>query len=86
MDNTVLDPQRDYESLRTDPIDLNDRNVLVQKLNSTRELRKTLLSAKETDLREHFPFFLAYPQLVSVIPPLICCKENNILGIFIFEY
>lgn len=67
MENTVLDPQRDYESLRTESIDLNDRNVLVRKLNSTRELRKILLNVNETDLRERFPFFLANPLLVSVI-------------------
>lgn len=67
MENVVIDPQRDYESLRMEPIDLNCRDMLVQKLNSTRELRKVLLNAKETDLREQFPFFLAKPQMVGVI-------------------
>lgn len=67
MENVVVDPQRDYESLKTEPIDLSNRDALVRKLNSTRELRKVLLRAKETDLRENFPFFLAKPQLVSVI-------------------
>lgn len=67
MENIVIDPQRDYESLRTEPIDLNCRNILIRKLNSTRELRKVLLNAKETDLREQFPFFLSKPQMVSLI-------------------
>lgn len=67
MENIAIDSQRDYESLRTEPIDMNNRDMLVRKLNSTRELRKVLLNARETDLREQFPFFLVQPQMVSVI-------------------
>lgn len=40
MENVVVDPQRDYESLKTEPIDLSNRDALVRKLNSTRELRR----------------------------------------------
>ncbi|XP_055308751.1 uncharacterized protein LOC129572737, partial [Sitodiplosis mosellana] len=64
MQNIMVDPQRDYESLRMEPIDLNNRDMLIRKLNSTRELRKVLLNARETDLREQFPFFLVKPQML----------------------
>lgn len=72
MENVLVDPQNDYESLKTEQIDLDNRNILVRKLNSTRELRKVLLNATTTDLREHFPFFLVAPQLVSIFFPIGC--------------
>lgn len=75
MENILVDPQLDYESLRSEPIDLNNRDVLVRKLNSTRELRKVLLKAKKTDLREHFLFFLGKPQLVSVFNLFVLYKN-----------
>lgn len=58
--------KRDLEWLKTNLIRKSDRNDLIKKLNSTRELRKEMLKATETDLREQFPFFFAEPELVSV--------------------
>lgn len=49
--------KRDLEWLKTNLIRKSDRNDLIKKLNSTRELRKEMLKATETDLREQFPFF-----------------------------
>lgn len=72
MENISIDPQRDYQSLKTEVINKNNRDILVRKLNSTRELRMTLLHAKETDLREQFPFFFAEPQLVSIFFKIMC--------------
>lgn len=72
-DNSIVDvdeppnPERDLEDLKTAMVQSLTRENLVQKLNSTRDLRKILLTKKETDLRHRFPFFFAEPKLVSVM-------------------
>lgn len=59
------DPEADLEYLKTNIIHKCNRNELIEKLNSTRDIRKILLTQTETDLRHRFPFFFAEPQLVS---------------------
>lgn len=63
---TPENPEQDFEWLKSNLIKKSDREELIKKLNSTRELRKNMLNATETDLREQFPFFFAEPELVSV--------------------
>lgn len=58
-------PDDDLEYLKTALIHRCNRDELTRKLNSTRDLRKILLTQTETDLRHRFPFFFAEPELVS---------------------
>lgn len=57
----------DLEELKSALIHKCSRDELMRKLNSTRDLRKILLTQTETDLRHRFPFFFAEPELVSLI-------------------
>lgn len=41
-------------------------DVLIAKLNSTRDLREKIIRDKNTDLRENFPFFFSHPELVCI--------------------
>lgn len=41
-------------------------DTFIQKLNSTREIRKKIMDDQQTDIREHFPFFFVNPNLVSL--------------------
>lgn len=66
IEEPLSNPECDLEWLKTHSIDKNDREGIVKKLNSTRELRKEMLKITETDLREQFSFFLVAPELVSI--------------------
>lgn len=66
IEEPLSNPECDLEWLKTNSIDKNDREGIVKKLNSTRELRKEMLKITETDLREQFSFFLVAPELVSI--------------------
>lgn len=61
-----IDAESDLESLRK--MVIRDCNITeaVEKLNSTRKLRKELMVSKEVDVRQKFPFFLTNPQLVGI--------------------
>lgn len=60
-------PDDDLESLKSALIQNGSRDEMIRQLNSTRELRKILLTQTETDLRHRFPFFFVDPELVSII-------------------
>lgn len=40
-------------------------NIIVDKLNLTREYRSTLLKRTDIELKEYFPYFFTHPPLVS---------------------
>lgn len=56
-DSQPPNPENDLETLKTALIRNYDRVELVRLLNSTRGIRKILLTKIETDLRHRFPFF-----------------------------
>lgn len=64
--NSEINPSEDLKLLRTICIDKCSHGDLIKLLNSTRELRKEMMGAGETDIRENFPFFFVKPALVSL--------------------
>lgn len=77
-----MTPEEDLERLKTSIIHKTSRDELVRKLNSTRELRKQMLKIETTDLREHFPFFLAEPTLVSIFCFIHLIYSTNMTFVF----
>lgn len=59
--------QEDLDFLKTCVVNDVSRDVLILKLNSTRELRDKIMKDEGTDIRECFPFFFADPKLVCLI-------------------
>lgn len=59
------DENEDLLFLKNADISKLDWNLAIEKLNSSRRLRKLLLLEKQTDLRENFPYFFSHPKLVS---------------------
>lgn len=57
--------KEDLEFLKYCMIGNIDENILIDKLNSTRELRNELMSNEDSDIRTNFPFFLSKPELVN---------------------
>lgn len=53
--------KEDMEYLKHVKINEKDIEDLRLKLNSTRNLRKTMMKVPETDIREMFPFFFGLP-------------------------
>lgn len=64
MSNSLTENE-DMEFLKHAIIEQANFKSIIEKLNSTRNLRRQMLLAKETDLRENFPFFFSHPKLVS---------------------
>lgn len=58
--------EEDLECLKRAVISNVDDGDLLLKLNSTRQLRKQLMTKNKTDIREMFPFLLSHPELVSL--------------------
>lgn len=65
QNNTNALPEDDLFFLRNCVIKNADLNVIISKLNSTRDLRKSMMTNENIDLRESFPFFFTDPKLVS---------------------
>lgn len=87
IEEPLSNPECDLEWLKTHSIDKNDREGIVKKLNSTRELRKEMLKITETDLREQFSFFLVAPELVSIYHiQFKTCNLNFILNQLLWDY
>lgn len=64
-----LDQQKeDLDFLKYCVIGNADENVLVERLNTTRELRRKLMSDENSDIRTNFPFFFSNPELVNTYP------------------
>lgn len=57
MSDSSTNEKGDMEFLKQVAIHGANLHLIVEKLNSTRILRQRMLLAKETDLRENFPFF-----------------------------
>lgn len=55
----------DFEYLKRVKVDDANQAEVIAKLDSTRDLRKRMMTVPETDIREHFSIFLAHPKLVS---------------------
>lgn len=69
--DTTTSPEEDLEFLKTAVIGSLSREIITSKLNSTRELRKQLMSVEKTDVRCHFPFIFSNPHIVSVCNNII---------------
>lgn len=65
-DNIETTPEEDLLFLKNCVIKNTDVNVIIARLNSTRDLRKSMMKNRNVDLRESFPFFISDPQLVSI--------------------
>lgn len=85
----------DLDFLKSVVVEDSNFYLIVQKLNSTRELRQRMLLSKETDLRENFPFLFAHPKLVSqtfIYLVLVFskyylhCAESNSIKFFWVHY
>lgn len=64
QNNTETTPEEDLLFLKNCVIKNTDMNVIISKLNSTRDLRKRMMMNQDVDLRESFPFFISDPKLV----------------------
>lgn len=71
-------------------VKINEKDIedLRLKLNSTRNLRKTMMKVPETDIREMFPFFLACPALVSVSFLMVLNQnsQTKLLSAYFIEF
>lgn len=65
QNNTETMPEEDLLFLKNCVIKNTDMHVIISKLNSTRDLRKSMMMNQNIDLRESFPFFISDPKLVS---------------------
>lgn len=52
--------------LKTCEIKTTDRQMIIDNLNNCRHYRSELMNDENSDIREHFPFFLSNPGLVNV--------------------
>lgn len=60
-----LSSEDDLLFLKNCIVKKTDSNVIVSKLQSTRELRTNMMADTKLDLRESFPFFFVEPKLVN---------------------
>lgn len=65
-DSTIsLEQQRDdFEFLKYCIVGDVGEHILIEKLNSTREIRDKIMSDEHSDIRTNFPFFFSKPELV----------------------
>lgn len=60
------------------------KELIFEKLNKTRDARTQILNEKQTDLREHFPYFLSDPSFVCLSSQIISYTYNSLILIWIF--
>lgn len=65
QNNTESTPEEDLLFLKNCVVKNTDIQIIISKLNSTRDLRKTMMMNENIDLRESFPFFMSDPKLAS---------------------
>lgn len=53
--------QRDVDFLKSLIFSHENLAVFRQKLNATREYRAIMMTKKETEIKEHFPYFFTHP-------------------------
>lgn len=66
ISENVSNPEEDLLFLKNCVVKNIERQIIIDKLNSTRKHRKEMLRAPETDIRTSFPFFLSNPELVCI--------------------
>lgn len=61
LSNDNYDPDDDVQLLKSLVVNLENLNTIKQLLNKTREYRVIMLKKKETEIKEHFPYFFSHP-------------------------
>lgn len=57
----IYDPKNDIDLLKSLIVGDENLEVFRQKLNATREYRAQMMTKKETEIKEHFPYFFTHP-------------------------
>lgn len=59
--NDNYDPENDVHLLKSLIVNVENLDTIKQLLNKTREYRAKMLDKKETEIKEHFPYFFSHP-------------------------
>lgn len=69
MPNDDHSMEDDVHLLKSIVINVENLDIIKQMLNKTREYRAQMLLKKETEIKEHFPYFFSHPlELVRLFP------------------
>lgn len=69
----AVSAEEDLQYMKSAVITNTNMEMMIAKLDTTRELRRTMLRDKDIDMREHFQFFFSHAVLVSINIHL--CKQ-----------
>lgn len=63
---TTTTPETELQFLKCAVTSTLSRELIVEKLNFTRDLRTKMMASEKTDLRGNFPFFFRNPKTVNI--------------------